>query len=112
MKKFYTLVLVLVVAFAHKMEAQTTFSFTCSKDTVITNCSVSCITLMAKIPDVRSSTNSYVLNPLSAQSGCFNNYVDPGAPGIATSIDEDDTYSSSIPLPFTFPFYGSNYSSL
>src|SRR5689334_5029058 len=99
MKKFYTIVLVLIVAFTHQLKAQTTFSFTCSKDTVITDCSVSCITLMAKIPDVRSSTNSYVLNPLSAQSGCFNNYVNPGTPGTATSIDEDDTYSSLIPLP-------------
>ncbi|MEO7444534.1 MAG: gliding motility-associated C-terminal domain-containing protein [Ferruginibacter sp.] len=93
-------------------QAQGGFSFRCSRDTIITNCSISCITLKARIPDIRSSTASYVVNPFSANSGCFNPYVDPGTPGTSTSLTVDDRYSSSITLPFTFPFYGTNYTSL
>ncbi|MEO6404904.1 MAG: gliding motility-associated C-terminal domain-containing protein [Ferruginibacter sp.] len=94
------------------VKAQNNFSFSCAKDTILTNCSVSCITLKSRIPDIRSSSASYVVNPLSATSGCFNNYIDPGTPGTPTNLTVDDRYSSVIPLPFTFPFFGTNYTSL
>lgn len=112
MKKFYSMLFMLVMAFTNQINAQTTFSFSCAKDTVINSCTVSCITLKTKIPDIHASTSSYVLNPISGAGGCFRNYVDPGLPGVATNIAEDDTYSGLIPLPFPFPFYGTTFNSL
>src|SRR5688572_17542229 len=99
MNKIYLVFFVFVIAFTNQVNAQSTFSFSCAKDTLINSCVVSCLTIKTKIPDIRSSTNTYVLNPLSGPDGCFRNYVDPGLPGSPTSIDEDDTYSSLIAMP-------------
>jgi len=113
MRKFYCLAFTFLLVFACQTKAQTAFSFSCTKDTTINGCTTSCITLKSKIPDVRSSTNSYVVNPMSGgASGCYTPYVDPGAPGNPTSLTIDDTYSSVINLPFTFPFFGIPYNSL
>lgn len=89
-----------------------TFSFSCSRDTSF-NCGGgdSCFTLTAIIPDIHALTTSYAVNPLSAQ-GCFNPYTDPGNEGPATDLSRDDVYSDVITLPFTFPFFGTNYNSL
>ncbi len=111
MAKFFSMLLVLMAG-AFTSSAQSSFSFNCSRDTTITDCSVSCITLKAKIPDVRSSTSTYVINPMTGPGGCFQNYVDPGAPGTSTNLTIDDRYTSVINLPFTFPFWGTNYNSL
>src|SRR5688572_8605763 len=89
MKKFYLVLFLLVTITAHQAIAQSTFSFSCARDTTITNCSSSCITLKAKIPDIRSSSATYTLNPIIAQAGCYRTYVDPGGPGNPTNIDED-----------------------
>jgi gliding motility-associated-like protein len=110
MQKIYSSIIVLLFSITC-VKAQN-FSFACARDTVITNCSISCITLKSKIPDIRSSSATYVVNPLSATSGCFANYVNPGAPGSPTNLTVDDRYSAVIPLPFTFPFFGTNYNSL
>jgi hypothetical protein len=91
------------------------FSFSCSRDTVINGCVNPCLTLKAKIPDVRSSTSNYAVNPLSGPGGCFNPYTNPNTPGTPVTLTIDDRYSSIIPLPFSFPFYddaASPYSSL
>ncbi len=91
-----------------------TFSFSCARDTSF-NCGGgdSCFTLQAIIPDIHSSTDRYALNPLSsATGGCFNPYIFPGGEGPSADLDRDDVYTDVIPLPFTFPFYGTNYNSL
>ena len=70
--------------------------------------------MKAKIPNVKSSTNDYVINPLSSTT-CFRQYVSPATPGTATNLTIDDTYSSTVNIPFPFPFYddaASPYSSL
>lgn len=111
MKKFYGMLVMFVLISASSI-GQNTFSFTCARDTVLNNCAITCITLKAKIPDIRSSTNTYVVNPLSGADGCFRNYVDPGTPGTPTNLVIDDRYSALIALPFNFPFFGSIYNSL
>ncbi len=111
MQKIYITIIVLLFSFTCA-KAQNNFSFACARDTVLTNCSISCITLKSKIPDIRSSSATYVVNPLSTSSGCFTNYVNPGVPGNPTNLTTDDRYSAVIALPFTFPFFGTNYNSL
>lgn len=111
MKKI-TLVFLVLTTINNFTSAQSTFSFACVRDTVI-NCAQQCFTLKAKIPDIRSSTSSYVVNPVSgAAGGCFRPYVSPGIPGTSANLTIDDTYSNAITLPFTFPFFGSNYTQL
>lgn len=112
MRKFYCIALTFLLVMGYQTKAQNSFSFSCARDTVLTDCSVSCITLKSKIPDIRSSTSSYVVNPMSGAGGCFAPYVDPGAPGPSTNLTIDDRYSAVIPLPFPFTFYGSQYNSL
>ncbi len=113
MRKFYCLALAFFLLIGYQTKAQNAFSFSCSRDTVLSNCAVVCITLKGRIPDVRTSTNSYVVNPMSGTAGgCFAPYVDPGLPGNPTNLTIDDTYSSVINIPFTFPFYGTPYTSL
>ncbi len=113
MRKFYWMVLTFFLALAFQTKAQTSFSFACARDTVIDGCTPGCITLKSMIPDIRSSTNGYVINPLSgAPGGCYVPYVDPNIPGNPTSIVLDDRYSDAIALPFAFPFWGTNFSSL
>jgi len=70
--------------------AQTGFSFSCSRDTVIDGCANPCLTLKARIPDVRSSTSNYVVNPLTGPGGCFNPYVSPNTPGTPVTLTIDD----------------------
>lgn len=92
-----------------------TFSFACARDTSF-NCSTdsNCFSLQAIIPDIHSTTDRYAINPLSSSTGggCFNPYVFPGGDGPSTDLRIDDRYTSEILLPFTFPFFGTNYNSL
>lgn len=95
-------------------EAQSIFSFQCSRDTTI-SCPTTCFTLHAKTHDLRSyvSGATYSVNPLTGTPGsCFNPYVDPGAPGNPVSLTIDDRYSAVIPLGFNFPFFGTVYNSV
>ena len=85
--------------------AQNAFSFTCSRDTTI-DCSQSCITLKASIPDVHAFTDDYGVNLISGPGGCFRPPINPGIPGTSTNLDQDDRYTPVILLPFDFPFYG------
>lgn len=113
MRKFYFIALTFLLVLGYQTKAQNSFSFACARDTLITDCSAACITVKARIPDVRSSTNSYVINSISgAPGGCYVPYVDPGLPGTPTNLTIDDTYSGVISIPFTFPFYGIPYNSL
>lgn len=105
MRKFYCIGLALLMALSFQSKAQNSFSFSCAKDTTINGCALTCITLKAKIPDIRSSTSDYVINPISGPGGCFAPYISASTPGNPTSLSIDDRYSTVIPLPFAFPFY-------
>jgi gliding motility-associated-like protein len=115
MRQLQWIGLFLLMILANQTHAQSSFSFSCAKDTTINGCANACITLKAKIPDIRSSTNNYVINPISGAGGCFRQYVSPATPGTSTNLTVDDTYSSVVNLPFSFPFYddaASPYNSL
>jgi hypothetical protein len=88
--------------------AQNGFTFNCNRDT-ITNCSQTCITLKARVPNIKAGSGSYKVVNNSA-TGCFNPPVPPDLPGLPTNLTIDDKYSDSIDLPFTFPFWGTPYS--
>ena len=108
MRKFILLVLVCLLA-TYNITAQN-FSYTCPR-TVTVSCGPPCITLNAKFPDLRALATDYKVSNVISTSGCYP-LVAPGTPGSPTSITSDDTYSSAIPITFTFPFYGSNNTSL
>jgi hypothetical protein len=91
-------------------KAQNGFVFNCAQDVVL-SCAQSCVTLKANVPDIRSSTADYAVNSISA-GGCFRPPVPPDLPGNSTNLEDDDTYTPEIPLPFDFPFYGIIYASL
>lgn len=115
MRKIQWIGLIILMVLTFQTKAQNSFTFSCSKDTTIDGCANSCITLKARIPDVRSSTSDYVVNSMTGPGGCFSPYVAANAPGTSTSLTIDDTYSTTIPLPFSFPFYddaASPYNSL
>jgi gliding motility-associated-like protein len=114
MRKFQWFGLILLMILSTQTKAQNGFNFSCARDTTIDGCANACITLKARIPNVKASTNDYVINPLST-TGCFRQYVSPATPGTATNLSVDDTYSSTVNLPFSFPFYddaASPYNSL
>ncbi|MBL0355747.1 MAG: hypothetical protein IPP72_02145 [Chitinophagaceae bacterium] len=87
-----------------------TFSLSCIKDTTIT-CD-NCFGLTTVIPNIHSSTDNYVVNPLSGPGNCFRPYVGPEDIGPSTNLGNDDIYTGVLNIPFTFPFYGANYNSL
>ncbi len=90
------------------------FSFNCSRDTIIPGCPPNlCITLKGIIPDIHGQTSSYSLNPGSFASACFPVYVAPNDPGgTPTNLSIDDRYSSVANIGFPFPFYGTIYNNL
>ncbi len=96
--------------FTTALIAQNGFVFNCTKDTVL-NCSQTCITLKAFIPDIHSGSNDYNVNSISG-AGCFTPPVRPDLPGTPTNLNQDDTYTDIINLPFDFPFYGIIYAGL
>jgi hypothetical protein len=96
MRKFYSIGLFLILVLTSQTKAQNSFSFSCAKDTTINGCALSCITLISRIPDIRSSTSDYVINPISGAGGCFAPYVDANTPGNPTSLVIDDRYSTPL----------------
>ncbi len=114
MKKLQWIGLIIFMAITTQTKAQNSFSFSCSKDTTINGCVNPCLTLKAKVPDVRSSTSDYIINPISS-GGCYRLPAPVNTPGTPAGLTVDDTYSSAVSLPFQFPFYddaASPYSSL
>ncbi len=85
-------------------------SYTCPRDTVL-GCSVNCFNLTARFPDLKALGTDYTLQNVTSTSACLP-YVAPGAPGPSTNLTIDDRYSTVLPLPFSFPFYGVPYNSL
>jgi hypothetical protein len=115
MRKIQWIGLIIMLVFINQANAQDGFPFSCSRDTFFNGCASSCITLKARVPNVKQSTSDYVINPLSGVNGCFAPYISAGIPGTAVSLTVDDTYSSVVSLPFPFPFYddaASPYNSL
>jgi len=104
------LLLAFVITLSFYNSNSQNLSFTCPR-TINISCGTACITINAQFPDLRALADDYSLNNISATSACYP-VVDPGVPGTPTSISIDDTYSSVINLPFTFPFYGVNYNAL
>ncbi len=91
------------------------FTFNCTKDTVIGRCQGSlCFTLKATIPDIHALSGTYTVNPIGpTPSSCFPVYLQPNDPtGDTTSLTVDDIYSDVINIGFPFPFYGTVYNSL
>jgi len=87
-----------------------TMSFSCPRDTTV-NCD-NCFSLSTVIPNIHSSTDSYVVNPLSGPGNCFRPYVGPQDVGPSTNLGNDDVYTGVINLPFTFPFFGAQFNAL
>ncbi len=100
--------------FSEVSKAQS-FSFNCSRDTLVPGCPPGlCITLKGIIPDIKRLSNTYTLNRISPNAtGCFPVYLAPNDPaGTPSGLTVDDTYTSVINMGFPFPFYGTVYNSL
>ena len=106
MHKFLTVVI--FITMTRSAICQNSFSFNCTKDTVI-ECTTSCLTLKTTLPDIHAATNTYTVSQLSALT-CFRGYVDPSAPGLSANLLIDDRYSPPIDITFPFSFFGKSYS--
>lgn len=110
MKQFFLAIAILSCSIIYGQTGS--FSFSCTKDTLI-SCTIPCITLKAKIPDLHGLGNTYDVNPISGiPGGCYTPYAPPDVPGVVTPFTVDDYYSGVIPLGFNFPFYGTSYNSV
>jgi len=109
-----TLFLLLSVFLSGAVYAQN-FSFNCTQDVTIPGCTANpCITLRTVVPDIFSSSATYNVSKASvgSSSSCTPVYFSPASPGTPTNLTDDDIYSGVIPIGFSFPFFGNNYSSL
>ena len=104
--------LLFAILFSYSAYSQS-FSWSCTRDTVIAGCSTNCITLKALIPDIKASSSSYVINPLSQTTQCFRPYVAPDDfAGTSANLTIDDRWSSVIDITFPFQFFGTTYNQL
>ncbi len=85
-------------------------SFSCPRDTIL-GCNSACFTVKGKFPDLRSLATDYTYKEVTPISQC-RPYVPPDVVGPSANLTIDDRYSSVIPLPFSFPFYGTAYNSI
>ena len=105
--------LALLLLPAGTLTAQNYFNFNCQRDTTIAGCaSGTCFTLLSKVPDIRASTASYVVNPASNIQGCLPAAIDPGGTGTPTNLTIDDRYTSALNIGFPFSFFGTTYNQL
>ncbi|MEO6539911.1 MAG: gliding motility-associated C-terminal domain-containing protein [Ferruginibacter sp.] len=105
MKKFLLVSFLLICTASLKLSAQSCFNVAAGNDTTI-SCLQACLDLKARIPDVRT-TDDYQVISIPYQPFPFTN---PG--GIEFNPTYlDDEFSPVIILPFTFCFYGQNYTS-
>ena len=111
MRNLLLLGFLFLFTFTNRSFSQTTFSFNCARDTTI-SCTLPCVTLKTTIPNIRALSNTYTVNPITGNGNCFRPYVSPAIGGTSTSLTIDDTYSDSIPIGFSFPFFGSIYNKL
>lgn len=98
--------LVLLSLYSFQAKAQSCFNVAAGNDTTIA-CSQPCLDLKAKIPDIKTTDDYSVVpipyNPLPFTSPAGNEL---------TLLYEDDMFSETIDMPFTFCFYGQNYNKL
>lgn len=103
MRKILLLSLLLFFTSILKLSAQSCFSVAAGNDTTI-SCLQACLDLKARIPDVRT-TDDYQVIPIPYQPFPFTNIG-----GIEFNPTyQDDEWSPVITLPFTFCYYGQNY---
>lgn len=104
MRKFLLLLFILVSITTVKLHAQSCFSVAAGNDTTI-SCLQTCLDLKARIPDVRTTEDYQVVSIPYSPFPYIN------ATGIEFNpVYIDDEFSSVITLPFTFCYYGQNYS--
>jgi gliding motility-associated-like protein len=104
MKNF--LLLILLLSTTAKLSAQSCFNVSAGNDTTI-SCLANCLTLKARIPDVRTSETYQVVSiPYTPYA-----YVTPGGT-TDPLVDADDHFSAAFSLPFSFCFYGAVYDKL
>ncbi len=104
--KFYILLTVHLLFNCACSFAQSCFNVAAGNDTLLP-CNQNCLDLKAKVPDIRTTDNYSVVaipyNPLPFTSPAGNEL---------TLLYEDDKFSDSITMPFTFCFYGQTYNKL
>ena len=98
-------IIILFTLFTIKLQAQSCFNVSAGNDTTI-SCLQACLNLKARIPDVRT-TDDYQVVSIPYQPFPFTN---PGGILVDPSY-QDDQFSPAIILPFTFCFYGQNFTS-
>ncbi|HEX7845180.1 MAG TPA: hypothetical protein VF476_05210, partial [Chitinophagaceae bacterium] len=110
--KLMTAIAVLLIE-SGSLPAQS-FSFNCSRDTIIPGCSPTpCFTLRSLLPDLKGLSDSYSINPIQTGGGsCFPVYSNPDIPGNPTNLTIDDRYTAPISIGFAFPFFGTPYTNL
>ncbi|MEN9964855.1 MAG: hypothetical protein RL582_1950, partial [Bacteroidota bacterium] len=107
MRQYFLLAFMLVSGICSQAQ---NLSFTCPRDTVL-GCNTSCFNFKALIPDIKSQACDYTLEDVTRVSAC-RPYDPPDIPGPSAGLSIDDRYSDTITLPFTFPFYCTNYNKL
>ncbi|MEO7445520.1 MAG: gliding motility-associated C-terminal domain-containing protein [Ferruginibacter sp.] len=107
MRKFY--LLTALIFFCLDSFSQN-FSYACPRDTLV-GCGNNCFNLKARFPDVRALGSDYSYENATNSLTCAP-YVPPGGPGPSANLVIDDKFSTVIPLPFTFYFYGLPYNSV
>src|SRR5688572_1403956 len=94
-----------LISVSGTLSAQNSFSFHCTRDTVLAGCSPTpCITLKTIVPDIHGLTSSYTINPIPIyNSGCFPIYSEPDIVGTPTNLTIDDRYTAAVDIGFNFP---------
>ncbi|MBL0183580.1 MAG: gliding motility-associated C-terminal domain-containing protein [Chitinophagaceae bacterium] len=106
MRKFLLLFFLLVSVTTFKLSAQSCFNVAAGNDTTI-SCLQQCLTLKARIPDLRTTETYQVLSiPYTPYA-----YTTPGGT-TDPLVNADDHFSDSFFLPFPFCFYGRTYTKL
>lgn len=119
MKKGFLLYCCLLLLLAtYRNDAAYAQSFNCPEieilggsDTVRLDCTQSCTTLTATLPDIRQTingNNAYIVEPVPFSAAQPFTLTNPNT----IFVNIDDRYSGIITLPFTFCFYGASYNSL
>jgi len=97
---------VLLLSAMLKLSGQSCFNVSAGKDTTI-SCLANCLTLKARVPDVRTSETYQVISiPYTPYL-----YTTPGGT-TDPLVNADDHFSDSFFLPFPFCFYGATYNKI
>lgn len=102
----YVLLLLLHFSSTFLLQGQSCFNVAAGNDTTI-SCTLSCFTIKARIPDVRT-TETYQVTQIPYTPYLYT------TPGGTTDplVNADDHFSDSFFLPFPFCFYGNTYTKI